>query len=184
MMKIFFLRLLFILVIVFLEISFVDVLLPSMMAPLVIIASVVAWTLIAGFPNALFMIVPLAICFDIVSSGEIGAFSLYAVILSYATSFLSRRLLIEHSGLGMMLYASFAASGTFGYAVFDGASSQGSPFSWTPEIVMRLLSSMLSAELLFSCLLSFVIFFAVYRVAGRFDRYVGLMVQGEALQTK
>lgn len=183
-MKIFFLRLSFILTIVFFEFSFFDVLFPQVSVPIIIVASIVALTLLSGFPRALSMVIPLALCFDIVSSGGIGMLAPYAVMLSYATSFLSRRLLIEHSGLGMALYAGFAACGTFGYAVFAAVSSQGDPFSWTPEIAMLLLSATLSAGLLFSCLLSVALFAVVYRVAGRFDRYVGSIAQGDALQMK
>ena len=118
-MKIFFLRLFFILAVVFFEFSFFDILFPQMGAPLVLIASIVAWVLVSGFPAALFMIIPLALLFDVVSAGMPGALTLYAVPLAYAVSFLSRRLLVEHGGFGMVLHGLFAGMSALGYIIFN-----------------------------------------------------------------
>ncbi|MFZ2299606.1 MAG: hypothetical protein WAW00_00540 [Candidatus Moraniibacteriota bacterium] len=183
-MKIFFLRLLFILAIVFFEFSFFDVLFPQVSAPLIIIASIVAWTLLSDFPRVLSVILPLAALSDIVSSGEVGALTLYAVVLSYATSFLSRRLLMEHRGLGMASYALFTSGGVLGYVVFEVVLFRGSLFSWNTETLVQLFSSVSSAAFLVSFVSSPLLFVAMYRAIRRFDGYVGSLTQREVLTMK
>ncbi len=183
-MKAFFLRLLFILAIVFFESSFFDVLFPQVSAPLIILASIVAWTLLSDFPRVLSVILPLAALSDIVSSGEIGALTLYAVALSYATSFLSRRLLMEHRGLGMASYVLFASGGVLGYVVFDVMLFQGGLFSWNTEMLARLFSSVFSTAFFVSFVSSPLLFVVMYKVIRRFDGYVGSLAQREILKMK
>lgn len=183
-MKIFFLRLFFILIIVFFEFSFFDILFPETSAPFLIIASVVAWILIAGFPRALFMTVPLTAFFDIVSTGMPGALTLYAVPLAYTTSFLSRRLLVEHRGIGMILYALFAGVGAFGYIVFDFLFFQSDSFPGMMEIFSGLLSIFSFPRIFFSIVLSVPLFIVTYHIIRRFEGYIGSIAQRDLSQVK
>lgn len=183
-MKIFFLRLFFILTIVFFEFSFFDILFPGTSAPLLLIASVVAWILISGFPRALFMTVPLTAFFDTVSTGAPGALSLYAVLLAYTTSFLSRRLLLEHRGIGMILYALFAGIGALGYIVFDFLFFQSDSFPGMMEIFAGLLSLFSFSKIFFSVILSLPLFIVAYHIIRRFEDYVGSMAQRDLSQVK
>lgn len=114
-MKIFFLRLLVLLLLVFLQISFFDILFPWFRAPLFLLGAIVAFTLVRGFPDALFMTLPLSLLFDTASAGAVTWFSIYATIFAYGTSFLSRRLLIEHRGLGLGLYGLVTYGGVLLY---------------------------------------------------------------------
>ncbi len=134
-MKIFFLRLFILLLVIFLQISFFDILFPWFKAPLFLLGVIVALTLVRGFPDVLFMTLPLTILFDIASFGAVTWFSLYATLFTYGTSFLSRRLLIEHRGFGLLLYALVAYGGAllyqglFSLVVYEYLASH-TPLSW------------------------------------------------------
>ncbi len=173
-MKIFFLRLFFILAVVFFEFSFFDILFPQMGAPLVLIASIVAWVLVSGFPAALFMIIPLALLFDVVSAGMPGALTLYAVPLAYAVSFLSRRLLVEHGGFGMVLHGLFAGMSALGYIIFNFIFFQHGGLS---EIAIRNALPGIVVWTLF-------IFVGAYQVIRRFEKYIGYLSQSDFLKMK
>ncbi len=75
-MKIFFFRFVLLLLFVLLQLSFFDILFPWFRAPLFLLNAVVVWTLVRGFPGALFMTVPLTILFESASLGEVTWFSL------------------------------------------------------------------------------------------------------------
>lgn len=181
-MKIFFLRLLFTLAIVFFEFSFFGVLFPQVSAPLIILVSIVAWTLLFEFPRVLYTILPLAALSDIIASGEVGALTLYAVALAYATSFLSRRLLIERHGFGMALYALFAGSGVLGYVVFNSILFRDSLSFWNTGAFTHLFSSVFSVAFFLSFMLSPLLFVVMYRVIRRFEGYIDSLVQKEILK--
>lgn len=183
-MKIFFLCLLFILTLVFFEFSFFDVLFPRIAVPIILVVSVVVWTLVVDFPRVLYRVIPLTALFDIASSGTLGALTLYAVLLSYATSFLSRRLLVEHRGMGMVLYALFASLGSLGYAVFYLVFFQGHPFFRPTGIFVSLSSTIMSSEFFLSAFLSVLLFPVIYWIIRRFETYMSFVSQREILQTK
>ncbi|MEK7494672.1 MAG: hypothetical protein AAB615_02300 [Patescibacteria group bacterium] len=118
-MKIFFFRLLFLLFLALFQLSFFDILFPFLGTPIIILVAVVIWVLVEGFFPSLRMIVPLALLFELFSSETIGALSLYAVLLAYATSFFSKRVVIDSQGFGLFGYALFAALGAWGYRFFE-----------------------------------------------------------------
>lgn len=183
-MKIFFVRFFFILFLVFFEFSFVDILFPQIVVPVVLVVSVIAWTLIIDFPYVLYRVVPLTVFFDIIASGTVGTLTLYAVLLSYATSFLSRRLLVEHHGIGMVLYALFAFGGSFGYSVFQFIFSQKSSFSWSTEMFTRFFSTIASLDILLLIFLSVHFFLLLYWIIRRFETYMRFVAQREILHVK
>jgi hypothetical protein len=88
-----------------LQISFLDVLFPNFLVPIVILVAGVIWTIRLGFKQALWRLVPLLIFYELLVSGELRLFVIYGVILAYATSFLSRRMLIEESVLAVVFYS-------------------------------------------------------------------------------
>lgn len=183
-MQIFFFRLFFILTIIFLEFSFFDILFPTTPAPLVLLTGVVVWVLLSGFTQALFMIIPLAILFDIIATGMPGTLTLYALLLAYTTSFLSRRLLVEHQGVGMFLYALFSAIGAFGYMVFHFLLLRPSDFFGFPEIFFGLWSVFSFSNILFVSAWSVPLFFFVYIGIRRFEHYAGTMSRNDFLNVK
>lgn len=183
-MKIFFLRLLFMLIIVFFECSFFDILFPATPAPFLLIASIVAWVLLSGFPQALFIIIPLAALFDIVTTGMPRTLTLYAVPLAYTTSFLSRRLLVEHRGAGMFLYALFAAIGALGYTLFDVLFFQSDKFFGLQEISSSFWLMFSFSNILSAIALSLPIFFLAYAGIRRFEGYIGTMSRNDFLGVK
>ncbi|MDO8565711.1 MAG: hypothetical protein Q7S04_00805 [Candidatus Moranbacteria bacterium] len=183
-MKIFFLRLFFILSLVFFQFSFFNILFSRVSVPIILIVAVVAWTLIVGFPRVLYMVIPLSIFFDIASFGALGALTLYAVPLAYATDFLSRRLLAEHHGMGMILYALFASLGSFGYGVFHFVFTRGSSFLWSAETVTRFFRATGFLELLLPIFSSVVFFPILYWSIRRFETYMSFAVQKEILQMR
>lgn len=182
-MKIFFLRLGAIFILVMLQVSFLDILFPWFHVPLLILASIVAWTLVVGFPGSLWMTVSLSLLFDSVSVGSVSSFSLYAVLLAYTTSFLSRRLLVEHRGLGLGLYALFAAGGALGYQllVFFLLRDYSQPLLFELSRIPPLLSPSI---LLFSFVLSAPLFIAAYFLLKRFEAYVGMITQKQFLNVR
>lgn len=169
-MKIFFLRLFFILALMFFQFSFFDILFSQVSVPLVLIASVVAWTLVSGFPSALFMTIPLTVFFDIVSSGMPGPLTLYAVPLVYATGFLSRRLLVTHTSMGMILYALYAGVSALGYDIFNFIFFQSGLPSFSEIFVLSVLI--------------LPVFVGAYQIIKRFEKYIGSISQRDFLKVK
>jgi hypothetical protein len=183
-MKIFFLRLFFIFFLVFFEFSFFDVLFPWIAVPAVLVVSIVAWALIVDFPYVLYMVVPLTAFYDIVSSGALGTLVLYAVLLAYATSFLSRRLLVEHHGVGMVLYALFASLGSFGYMVFNFILSQDIASFWQPATTPQFFLTAGFFDFFLQIFLSVLLFPVAHRIIRSFETYVRLVAQREILQIR
>lgn len=183
-MKIFFLRLFFILFLVFFEFSFFDVLFPRIAVPAVLVVSVVVWALIVDFPYVLYMVIPLTAFYDIVSSGTLGTLTLYTVPLAYATSFLSRRLLVEHHGTGMILYALFASLGSFGYIVSNFILFQNSSLFWHVRIFTQFFLMVDFSDFFLQILLSALLFPVLYRGIRSFETHIRIVAQREILQMR
>lgn len=183
-MKIFFLRLFFILAVVFIEFSFFDVMFPQVFTPFVLIASVVVWVLVSGFPSALFMIVPLTVFFDIISSGMPGSLTLYSVLLAYATSFLSRRILVEHRGTGIVLYALYSGFGAIGYVFFDFIFFRGGSFVGMTGRFFDFLTIFPIYQIFLLLFLIFPVFVCLYRIIGYSEKYIGSITQRDFSRIK
>jgi hypothetical protein len=183
-MKIFFLRLFFILVVVFIEFSFFGVIFPQAFTPFVLIASVVAWVLVSGFPSALFMIVPLTAFFDIVSLGMPGSLTLYSVLLAYTTSFLSRRILVEHRGAGMVLYALYSGFGAIGYVFFDFIFFHSGSFVGMKNSFFNFLAIFSIYKIVFLLVLIFPVFVCLYQIIRYFEKYISSIAQRDFSRIK
>lgn len=179
-MKAFLFRIIFLLLVVLLQLSFFDILFPWFQAPLFLLGVVVVFTLIRGFPGSLWMTVPLILLFESISVSTVTWLSLYAVFFSYGTSFLSRRLLIEHQGLGLGLYALVSYGGallyqsSFAFFLFERGASESLRSMVTPSF----------ESLFFSLLLSLPVFAVTYIVIQRFEKYLELLEQRKFLNIR
>lgn len=182
-MKVFFLRSAVILILVFLQLSFLNIIFPWFHAPLLLLAAVVSFSLILPFPDVLKMTVPLSAAYDVISYGSLGWFSLYALLLAYATGFLSRRLLIEHRGLGFGLYALFAFGAVLGYQLLMVFLVRDDSLAFLPELGPVPVGFSWEIEL-FSFILSAALFWILHAVTSRFERYVGLLAQKQLLRVR
>ena len=179
-MKALLFRIIFLLLLVLLQLSFFDILFPWFQAPLFLLGAVVVLTLIRGFPRSLWMTVPLVLLFESASAGAVTWLSLYAVFFSYGTSFLSRRLLIEHQGFGLGLYALVSYGGTllyqsfFSLFLFEQGVSEPFRFMATPSF----------ESLFFSLILSLPVFAITYLIIQRFEKYLELLEQRKFLNIR
>lgn len=170
-MKSFFLKTCFLLLIVFFQISFLNILFPSVPSFLLPLAAVIAWTLALGFPKSLTMTLPLVLFFDLQASGGLTALSLYAVLLAYGTSFLSRRVLIERRGLGVLLYGFFSAGAVLGYQALGWLRLVlPESFSGVADILPPLSQSF--SQIFFAGLLACFLFIGIYGLVGRFEKHL------------
>lgn len=182
-MRTFFLRLGAMLLIIFLQLSFLDILFPSFTVPILILTAVVAWTLLLGFPEALTVTVPLTLLFDTVANAEVSFVSVYVVFLSYGTIFLSKRLMIEHHGMSLLLYALFAGGGVLLYQLSALFLSDGSPVKLF--IDQSHLSPILSLPIAFSSsLASLPVFMLIYSALKRFERWENSLSQKQFLNIR
>lgn len=165
-MKILFFRILFLLLLVFLQLSFFNILFPWFHAPLFLLGVVASYALVKNFPEALFMTVPLTLLYDAASIGAVSWFSLYAVFFAYVTSFLLRRLLLEHTGIGLALYALVAFGAALLYQTLFSFVKHDYSFGET------VLLNTSSESLIFSLILFFPIFLLMYSSIKQFEQYL------------
>ncbi len=176
-MKIFFLRFSVVLGIIFTQLSFLDILFPRTFAPIFLFSALVAWTLIVSFPAVLRIALPLVLLFEALSSGTVGSVSLYSIPLLYATSFLSRRLLIEHRGMGIFLYALYVSAGVFGYQLIFFSLKYGSAIVGSRELFS-------SGSVVTSFVLSFFCFVGAYAFLSPFEARIKQISKKEFLNVK
>ncbi|MFZ1626347.1 MAG: hypothetical protein WAT81_00915 [Candidatus Moraniibacteriota bacterium] len=117
-------RITLLLLAVILQRSFFDVLWPSLIAPALIISVVVSLVFLLGFEHGLPWVFLTLFLFTLL--GEVGIFPVFAVGVAYGTSFLSRRLLIEHhveSSLALAMVTAAAAAAYVFVSIFLYGSS-------------------------------------------------------------
>lgn len=142
-----------------------------MFTPNILLATVIAWMLRKEFSWVWWRAIALGLAYDLVSGGPIGLSALLLLWFAYATSFLSRRLLVEQrSGSGLVTAAGLTAVFSVAYAVLDRTLSlfERAGFfhaGWTNWGVFFWQSPVLA-------LMNFIVFFALVGVIRRFDRYV------------
>ncbi len=180
-MKPFFFSISILLFCIFLQFSFFDILFPWFRAPLFLLGVVVILTLVRGFPSALLMTVPLTLLYDATTLGRVTWFSVYAVIFSYGTSFLSRRLLIEHRGFGLALYAIIAFGGTLFYQTLFSFMVYEPMTSGAPSLLVLMPQG---EHVFFSLALFFPVFIVTYVLIQRFEGYLRSMQQRKFQQVR
>ncbi len=168
-MKIFVLRVLLLLTLVFLQVSFFSILFPWFRAPLFLLGVIAALTLARNFPSALLVVVPLTLLYDAVTFGGVTWFSVYAVVFSYVTSFLLRRLLLEHQGIGVVLYGLLSYLAALFYQFLYGALSVES------DIRIFGFSAPSEESLIFSLLVFLPVFMITVAGISRFETFVRQM---------
>ncbi len=162
------------------QFSFFDILFPWFRAPIFLFGAVVSFTLVRGFPQSLFMTVPLILLFESISLGAVTWLSLYAVLFSYGTSFLSRRLLIEHQGIGLGLYAIVSYGGVvlyqflFSLFLFERGVSHAFQSALLPSV----------ESLVVSFFFSLPIFSVTYIGIQRFEKYLEFLEQRRFLNVR
>ena len=130
------------------------------------------------------MIVPLAVFFDIVVAGVPGAFSLYAILLAYTTSFFSRRFLVEYRGIGTVLYALFVGIGAIGYICFYNLFFQAEIFSRGIGILSDVILAFSVSKILFSMIFGPLLFIGIYQIIDRFEKYMSSIAQRNFVNIK
>jgi hypothetical protein len=168
-MKIFVLRVLLLLTLVFLQVSFFSILFPWFRAPLFLLGVIAALTLARNFPSALVVVVPLTLLYDVVTFGGVTWFSVYAVVFSYVTSFLLRRLLLEHQGIGVVLYGLLSYLAALFYQFLYGVLSVKS------DIRVFGFSAPSEESLIFSLLVFLPVFMITVAGISRFETFVRQM---------
>ena len=127
------------------------------------------------------MTLPLTLLFDAISLGAVGWFSLYALLFAYGTSFLSRRLLIEHRGVGLVLYALVAFGGALLYqALFSLVIYQETASPQMARSAFLLPYENYWVSLLFF----FPIFITTYFIVKRFEGYLERIEQRRFLNVR
>ncbi len=182
-MKNIFLRILFLFLIIFFQLSFLNILFPKLVVPLLPLTAVVAWTLVSGFPKNLRMTVPLILFYDILTSTGVSSLSLYAVVLAYLTSFLSRRILVERQGFGLLLYGIFSAGGVLGYQLL-GLFRLTLPEEAFPLAELLPSLPLSFSSLLLSSLLACFLFMGVYGLVRYFEKYLEQSSQRQFSEVK
>lgn len=120
-------QILLLLFVVILQRSFLDVLWSGFDAPSLIIVTTITLVFVQGFARSLRWVLLLIFFYALLGNDGIqGLFPVIAVGIAYATSFLSRRLLIERhveSSLALGLFSALTASGyALLFAIWQQAS--------------------------------------------------------------
>lgn len=137
-------QILLLLTIVIFQRSFFDILWPGFDAPSLIIATTIALVFIMGFARSLRWVLLLAFFYALLGNGGMqGLFPVVAVGTAYATSFLSRRLLIERRMESSLALGLVSALTALGYSLFIAL--------WKDAIILvsAVVGNMLLAFLLF-----------------------------------
>ncbi|GEM_PF-1694904 len=182
-MKTLLIRFLLLLIVIFFQLSFLDILFPQLAVPIGIVVCTVVWTLVQGFPRALWMTVPLSVLYEIVVSGSVGIFSVFSIVLAYGVSFLSRRLLIEERGNGIFLYAVVAAGAALVCRIFLIAFLAGD----TGVYVFRtggFSSLFVGIPIMRIVVISSVLFIVAYPLMRRFENYIVRISQQQFLNVR
>ena len=162
-------RIMLLLFAVILQRSFFDILWPSLIAPALIISVVVSLVFLLGFKQGLPWVFLTLFLYTLL--GEVGIFPVFAVGVAYGTSFLSRRLLIEHrfqSSLALSIVtAASAIVYVLGSIVLSGSSTT----------VGQVIGSIFEALLIFPIVLIVIRFSEEYIQSTQMAEFRGLRTQ-------
>lgn len=135
---------------VILQRSFSDILWSDLEAPSLMIAATVALVFLLGFQQALGWVLLMIFLFMLL--GTTSFFALFAIGVAYGTSFLSRRLLIEHRFQSILVLSAISAAAAASYLLLDAL--------WHPSGIAfgKVAGNMLEAFLLFPLVFSLLRF--------------------------
>lgn len=122
-MSVFFQRVGLLLFAVILQRSFLDILWPSLEVPALVISVIISLIFLLGFERGLGWALLTLLLFALL--GEVGMFPVFAVGVAYGTSFLSRRLVIEHRFQSSLILSIVAAGAAVLYGVLSALVYHG-----------------------------------------------------------
>lgn len=88
-------RFLFMFLVICGQVAFLSILWPALVVPILVLAALVATVVVRGFVTGVWTWFPLLVGYATVSAGREGLLVPFGIVLAYATSFISRRLLSE-----------------------------------------------------------------------------------------
>lgn len=100
------------------ELSFFGILLDTR-TPLVLITLAIAFTLILGFRSGFWWAIGSALFFDILRGGTLTSLILFIATLSYATSFLARRVTLDTQEIHRWFFVPLPILGVILYALLN-----------------------------------------------------------------
>ncbi|MEI9966743.1 MAG: hypothetical protein WDN67_03865 [Candidatus Moraniibacteriota bacterium] len=117
-----------------LEHAFLGILLPGWGPLLLVLSVLIAWTLLRGFPEALWIGLPFLILSDVLIDGQVSFVSPLTVIVAYAVSFFSRRFFLEHRMAAVVFYSLGTAVAGYAFNIFDAflRGTRGPAAFWPP----------------------------------------------------
>lgn len=168
-MKLFLVKLFVFLLLLLAEHAVLSILVPDLGAPLVIISAAIAWTLLRGFPESLWFLIPLILASDIFIDGRLDYTSAFLVLVAYGVSFISKRFVVEHRALAVLFHGMLVAGAAYLAFLLETAVRMGAP-AWLPPHPIAL------------PLLSILVFALTLRLLERFDRFLVQTYQDQTLR--
>lgn len=110
MLKLFWWRVSFLGLVILIQFSFVNVLFPQSAVPGMLLSVVASLVLVRGFRTSVVEWGLLLVFYDVLRAGEVTAIVLVGITLAYLVSFVSRRFIFEHTGMGLFLLGLLVAS--------------------------------------------------------------------------
>lgn len=150
------------------QFSFVNVAAGSRaFTPNILLITVIAWMLRKDFSWVWWRAIALGVTYDLVSVGPFGISALLLLWFAYATSFLSRRLLVEQrSGSGFLTAALLTGAFSVAYAALEYALV----FSGDVFFASGWSEAFTNGAML--AIINFATFFVFARLIRRFDRFL------------
>ena len=136
------------LIFIVLQRSFLDVLWPSLEAPSLLIATIISLVFLLGFKQSLGWVLFTVLLFMLL--GTVGYFAIFAVVVAYGTSFLSRRLLIERRLQSILALSVVSAGSAVAYLFISFFWYRGGLVIW--QITGNALEALLIFPIVFGIL--------------------------------
>ncbi len=171
-MKILIFYLLFFLGLIIFQISFLDILTPSPTLPLIILISLIHFSLLVPFPQVFYRTIPLSLLFDIITASP-GIMTLYSILLVYIVGSFTKRFFVDNHISFSLFYIVIAFIGSIGFSLFS--------FFFFAEFFARedknlAFSLFLSSQhFLLTFLLCIPLFILLLYVVRSFTRYIQLI---------
>ncbi|MEP7162885.1 MAG: hypothetical protein ABI747_03925 [Candidatus Moraniibacteriota bacterium] len=154
MARIFWWRLLFGLAVILLQFSLGTIVFPGNPVPGLLLNTIVALVLVRGFREGASQWLVLLIGYDLLRVGFVTPLVPMGILLAYATSFISRRYVFEHRGVGMILLSFLSVAFGILYVFF---------LAWTNSRFFG------AGVFLSDSLLAFIFFFPVFSLVQYFE---------------
>lgn len=104
---------------VLIQTSFIAVIFPPHTYPNLILVTIIAWTITAGFEKIWLWVIGLGVFWDLISFSILGENVISFILVAYIVSFLSRRLILERRSSGFLIAILLVVVSTFFYNIFN-----------------------------------------------------------------